>query len=181
MLAALVQEGRTCAPASQTPSVSPTAPSTTCPAACGTGEKLGASSLLHCCLWLASAHARALATRCVSRGRNPWGEGAEGQRTIPLYPPPRNPPMLVCRTCDIDNTSSFYAITATMGGLLLLMLGVYFLLMHCVRQELARLPFGKFRLANLAVRLQVGAALCCAGARRQRQAGAASYLDWLVG
>ena len=69
--------------------------------------------------------------------------------------PPLPPPPLALRSCDVESPGAYYAITATMGGLLLLMLGAYFVLAHLVRRELSALPFNKFRLANLALRLQV--------------------------
>ena len=49
----------------------------------------------------------------------------------------------------------YYGITSTMAGLFLLMIGTYFLFMYLARRELAKLPYSKYRVPNMGLRLQV--------------------------
>ncbi|GAB4816055.1 hypothetical protein N2152v2_003101 [Parachlorella kessleri] len=49
----------------------------------------------------------------------------------------------------------YYAITSTVAGVFLIMIGTYFLFMYLARRELAKLPYSKYRAPNMGLKLQV--------------------------
>ncbi|GAB4816054.1 hypothetical protein N2152v2_003100 [Parachlorella kessleri] len=60
-------------------------------------------------------------------------------------------------TPGVPQTDSriYYALTSTMAGIFLIMIATYFLFMYLARRELAKLPYSKYRVPNLGLKLQV--------------------------
>ncbi|GAB4816056.1 hypothetical protein N2152v2_003102 [Parachlorella kessleri] len=58
-------------------------------------------------------------------------------------------------SCNLADMGIYYGITSTMAGLFLIMIATYFLFMYLARRELAKLPYSKYRVPDMGLRLQV--------------------------
>ena len=63
------------------------------------------------------------------------------------------PSAQLCLFWFVQDIGIYYAITATMTGIFLLMIVVYLGFMYIAQRELAKLPYTKYRVPNVGMKL----------------------------